>query len=61
VTHGEKMARAALEKWLKLYERQQNCTNCCTVNHQCGQHPRSTDEFNRVAEATRRLLASGPN
>lgn len=61
MTHRERLQAAALEKWLKLYERQQRCSQCAVVNHQCGKHPRGTDEFNRLAEQTRKLLAGGPN
>jgi len=60
VTHGEKMARAALEKWLKLYERQQKCEWCQISAAQCARH-RSKTDFDKLAEQTRELLAAGPN
>jgi hypothetical protein len=60
VTHGEKMARAALAQWVKLYERQQRCEHCQISAAQCSRH-RSKTEFDKLAEQTRRLLAGGPN
>lgn len=60
MTHGERLARAALEKWLKLYERQQRCPYCKVQKAQCHKH-KNVEEFDRVAEQTRRFLASGPN
>lgn len=60
MTHGEKLARAALEKWLKLWEQQQKCTYCQTEKRQCPKH-KSIEEFERLAEQTRRFLAGGPN
>ncbi len=60
MTHGEKLARAALEKWLKLYERQQACGHCKIVEHQCGTH-KTKDDFDRIAKHTRKFLEGGPN
>jgi len=61
VTHGEKMARVALEKWLKLYERMQACSYCKVQKAQCHKHMKNVEELDRVAEQTRRFLAGGPN
>jgi hypothetical protein len=60
MTHGEKMARAALAQWLKLYERQQRCQWCQISAAQCGRH-RTKTEFDKLAETTRKFLAGGPN
>lgn len=61
MTHGERMARAALAMWLRQYEAQQRCEHCAIMNGQCGKHMRRADEMNQLADKTRRLLASGPN
>jgi hypothetical protein len=60
VTHGERMARAALAQWIKLWERQQHCSYCKIQQAQCHKH-KGLEDFNRLAEQTRRFLAAGPN
>lgn len=58
MTHGEKMARAALERWLKLYRELETCKACIAPKEQCHKHGPS---MQRLAEQTRKLLESGPN
>jgi len=59
VTHGEKMARAALKLWLDLYSKQVKCEECIPPKDAvCHKHDA---EVARLIQSTRRLLATGPN
>jgi len=65
VTHGEKMARAALKRWLDHYREQETCAKsskikgCISTHHaRCEKHTSSTKQLVRDTEM---LLESGPN
>lgn len=58
MTHSEKMARAALERWLKLFREQERCSYCTAPHEQCHRH---SPKLKQLAEDTKNLLAGGPN
>jgi hypothetical protein len=59
VTHSEKMARAALKKWLQVYAAQVACEECVAPKDaHCHKH---SPEIARLIRATRDILAGGPN
>lgn len=59
MTHGEKMARAALQKWLELYCKQLLCDECIgPKDARCHKH---SSEVVKLIKDTKMLLATGPN
>lgn len=59
MTHGEKMARAALKKWLELYATQLDCKECIPPKDaRCHRH---SPEVAHLIKNTKMLLSGGPN
>jgi hypothetical protein len=59
MTHGEKMARAALAKWLNVYTKQLGCEECIgPKDSRCHKHQ---PEVVKLIKDTKMLLSTGPN
>ncbi len=59
MTHNEKLARAALAKWLELYEKQTRCDECIPPSwSRCDKHQ---PDIAKLIKNTKMLLAGGPN
>lgn len=58
MTHGEKMARAALLRWIKLLRELDACSECTAAHEQCHRH---SPKIRKLVEDSKRVLASGPN
>ena len=59
MTHGERMARVALAKWLDLYQKQLQCQECIgPKDARCHKH---RPEIVKLIKDTKLVLATGPN
>lgn len=58
MTHGEKMARAALQRWLKLAFELDTCAECTPSTDQCLYH---SPKIKKLIKDTKMLLSTGPN
>ena len=59
ISHGEKLARAALEKWLAIYSKQLKCDQCILPSDaRCHRH---APEITKLIRQTRLVLEGGPN